>query len=550
MTDHVLIRPQPSTPGVLSSARGKKREIPQDLLKEASQRLSIMALMAAVLWTVADVLWHLTWPAFHPGQGVPGFAVPDAISAASALSSIALWFYIRRSTRKPQFFLELGLVYMVLTCLAIGLVMHWGLPMAQELQPTITWIGVVLLMFAAVLPVTPRNMLIAALIGASMSPLSMVLTGVHGMSPTKALTTGLLMHYPDYLLAGIAVVVSGVVTRLGRQVTKAREMGSYQLGDLIRRGGMGEVYRATHRMLARPAAIKLIRAEMLASTDGESADLAVKRFYREAEAAANLRSPHTVELFDFGVTEDQTLYFVMELLDGMDLETLVRDHGPLPARRVIHILRQACESLEEAHSQGLVHRDIKPANIHLGKVGVRHDFVKVLDFGLVKSVDRENMEQSLATAVGRTPGTPAYMAPEMALGEAVDGRADIYALGCVAYFLLTGRIVFEAENTFQMVARHLRNEPVPPSLRAKVEVPQPLEALVLKCLAKRPSERPVDAAALRESLEAMKLRPWTDAEAREWWTEAREKRTSAPAALPLIGGADGATAQRHPVRAV
>jgi eukaryotic-like serine/threonine-protein kinase len=518
MASNILIRPQPaSTPGLLSSSRGRKREIPQDLLKEASGRLGIMSLLAGVMWVVADVLWHATWPAFHPGQTPPGFRGPDAIAVVCVVASIALWFYIRKSERSPEFFLKLGLVYMVLNCFAVGFVMHWDLPMTEMLGPQITWIGVVLIMFAAILPIDPRNMLIAALLGASMSPISMALTGVHGMNASEALRTGLLMHYPDYMLAGVSVVISRVVTRLGRQVTKAREMGSYQLGELIRRGGMGEVYKATHRMLARPAAIKLIRAEMLTKESGESADLAVRRFRREAEAAANLRSPHTVELFDFGVTEDDTLYFVMELLEGEDLESLVRDHGPLPARRVIHILKQACESLEEAHMQGLVHRDIKPANIHLGKVGVRHDFVKVLDFGLVKSVGRENMEPSLATAVGRTPGTPAYMAPEMALGEEVDGRSDIYALGCVAYFLLTGKLVFDAENTFQMVAKHLRNHPVPPSLRAQIQIPQPLEDLVMKCLAKKSEDRPATAGDLRNELEAIKVTPWTEREATDWW---------------------------------
>jgi serine/threonine-protein kinase len=232
-------------------------------------------------------------------------------------------------------------------------------------------------------------------------------------------------------------------------------------------------------MLARPAAIKLIRPEMLAASGEDSGDLAMKRFRREAEAAANLRSPHTVELFDFGITEDGTLYFVMELLEGMDLETLVREHGPMPPQRVVHIMRQVCESLAEAHSQGLIHRDIKPANIHLGRVGVRDDFVKVLDFGLVKSVKHDQTDDSLATAVGRTPGTPAYMAPEMAVGEQTDARADIYALGCVAYFLLTGKLVFDAENTFQMIAKHLRNDPVPPSVRANANVPRPLEDLIL-----------------------------------------------------------------------
>jgi serine/threonine protein kinase len=170
-------------------------------------------------------------------------------------------------------------------------------------------------------------------------------------------------------------------------------------------------------------------------------------------------SPHAVELYDFGVTEDQTLYFVMELLEGMDLESLVRRQGPVDPARVIHILRQVCDSLEEAYVCDLVHRDIKPANIHLGRVGLRYDFVKVLDFGLVKPTASTSTEHSLATAAGLTPGTPAYMAPEMALGESVDGRADLYALGCVAYYLLTGQVVFDADTPFQMTARHLRAEP-------------------------------------------------------------------------------------------
>ena len=173
----------------------------------------------------------------------------------------------------------------------------------------------------------------------------------------------------------------------GREERAQAGLGSYQLGELLGRGGMGEVYKATHRMLGRPVAIKLIRPEMIGARDGAEAQLAIRRFRREAEVAASLRSPHTVELHDFGVTTDQAFYFVMELLDGMDLESLVRQTGPVPAARAIHILRQVCESLEEAHARGLVHRDIKPANIHVGRLGLRHDFVKVLDFGLVKSVE-------------------------------------------------------------------------------------------------------------------------------------------------------------------
>jgi serine/threonine protein kinase len=325
------------------------------------------------------------------------------------------------------------------------------------------------------------------------------------------------MHYPSYLLLGVAVVISHVVTRLGKQVAKERELGSYRLGELLGRGGMGEVYRASHRMLARPAAIKLIHPQVLATQDRKSAGLAVARFRREAEAAAQLRSPHTVELYDFGETEDGTLYFVMELLEGMDLETLVRREGPLPQKRAIYILRQVCESMEEAHASGLVHRDIKPANIHVGRVGLRHDFVKVLDFGLVKSVTPTGGEDSMATAAGLTPGTPAYMAPEMALGESVDGRADLYALGCVAYYLLTGTLVFEAANGLQLIAKHLHETPVPPSQRSELPIAPELDRLVLACLAKRPDDRPESATELDRRLGEIEVEPWSEAEATQWW---------------------------------
>jgi len=327
----------------------------------------------------------------------------------------------------------------------------------------------------------------------------------------------LLMHYPDYLLLGVAVVISHVVTGLGQEVAKARAMGSYQLGELLGRGGMGEVYHARHRMLARPAAIKLIRPAMLGGTDPAAAQLAVARFRREAETAASLRSPHTVELYDFGVTDDKTLYFVMELLEGLTLESLVRRHGALPAGRAVHILRQVCASLEEAHVRGLVHRDIKPANVHVGRVGLVYDFVKVLDFGLVKPISEGTMEHSLATQGGLVIGTPGYMAPEMALSAQVDGRADLYSVGCVAYYLLTGRQVFEGDTVMKVFAQHLQATPTPPSQRAPHTVPPDLERIVLSCLAKKPEDRPRSAAALDQQLAAADVEAWSDDDARRWW---------------------------------
>ena len=202
----------------------------------------------------------------------------------------------------------------------------------RSTTPIITWAGPVILMVAAIDPVPPRRMLFAGLLAASMDPLGMIVGRAAGTFQFDSLINAFLMHYPNYLMAGVAVVISGVVTRLGQQVAREREMGSYRLGDLLGRGGMGEVYKATHRMLARPAAIKLIRSDTIGANDEEAAQLAVKRFRREAEAAAALRSPHTVELYDFGMTDDQTLYFVMELLEGMTLEQMVREHGALLPR--------------------------------------------------------------------------------------------------------------------------------------------------------------------------------------------------------------------------
>jgi serine/threonine-protein kinase len=409
---------------------------------------------------------------------------------------------------------------MVLTGLGLAIMLHWGIAPrnGMDVTPMITWIGPVILMFAAIVPAPPWKMLLAGFLAVSMDPIGMVLAQARGAYHYGSLSNVLFMHYPSYLLLGVALVISHVVTRLGRQVAKEREMGSYRLGDPIGRGGMGEVYKATHRMLARPAAIKLIQPEVLATRDRASAQVAVARFRREAEAAASLRSPHTVELYDFGVTDDGTLYLVMELLEGMELESLVHREGPLPEKRVIHILRQVCESLEEAHAAGLVHRDIKPANIHVGRVGLRHDFVKVLDFGLVKSVAPAAGEDSMATATGLTPGTPAYMAPEMALGEAVDGRADLYALGCVAYYLLTGKLVFEAGSAYQLIAKHMQQPPVPPSQRSELEIDAELERVVLACLTKRPQDRPQSATELDRMLAEIEIEPWSEEEATRWWS--------------------------------
>jgi serine/threonine-protein kinase len=541
MHPHLIHPPRGSTPPALDS-QGRPRTLPPDLLREASQRLGILSLLGAVLWFLGTLLGHITLRA----QSAPGdtrwrsIALPvDAIAAISIIGSLALYAYTRRH-RESKISPDLGLAYMIASSFGIGLLVHFGVtysggraPVRGPMAPEISWIGVEMLLFAAIVPSRPWKTVVAAFVAASMNPLGMLFARENGIWDTGNPANLLLMHYPDFLLVGVAGVISHVVTQLGRQVTHAREMGSYRLGELLGRGGMGEVYKATHTMLARAAAIKLIKPEALGAGNSDGAQLAVRRFTREAEAAANLRSPHTVEVYDFGVTEDQTLYFVMEMLEGMDLETLVRQSGPLPAARVIYLMRQVCESLGEAHAKGLVHRDIKPANINVGQVGLEYDFVKVLDFGLVKEMKRPNAADPRLTVEGMTVGTPTYMAPEVALDEAFDGRADLYALGCVMYFLLTGQVVFDSNNVMRLMVRHVEEKPVPPSQRTDRAIPRSLDDAVLACLAKDPAMRPPNAAALSESLAnaEVDVEPWTQAQAAAWWNSGAQAKPPREAAV-------------------
>src|SRR5262249_9097092 len=252
---------------------------------------------------------------------------------------------------------------------------------------------------------------------------------------------------------------------------------------------------ARHRLLRREAAVKLVIPELLSRMAWSERQHIQRRFELEAQAIAVLRSPHTVSLYDFGVSDDGSMYYVMELLDGMDAESLVAQYGPQPAARGISPLRQACESLEEAHDLGMVHRDVKPSNVFIARMGKRTDFVKLLDFGLVKAL--QSPEQMRLTMQGETSGTPAFMAPEQVRSESdVDARTDIYGLGCVAYYLLTGTLLFDAPTAMSMAIAQLEHQPEPPSRRAEVAVPASLERVVMACLQKKPENRPQSEAEL------------------------------------------------------
>lgn len=294
--------------------------------------------------------------------------------------------------------------------------------------------------------------------------------------------------------AMLAAVISVVIRRMPA-AGSLEKLGPYTLGEKIGQGGMGEVYRARHAMMDRDVAIKFLPAD-------HADDEARIRFEREARLTSRLESPNTVAVHDYGRTPDGRFYYVMELVDGYDLEELVRTFGPQPASRVVHVLKQVCDALDEAHSAGLVHRDIKPANIALCERARVKDVVKVLDFGLVTELDKPGTREDSSHLVG----TPAYLAPEAILSpDAIDSRVDLYAVGAVAYWLLTGTPVFDGGSIVEICSHHIHSTPERPSARLGLPVPSELEEIVLRCLAKDPARRPASARALREALEACEL---------------------------------------------
>jgi eukaryotic-like serine/threonine-protein kinase len=489
-----------------------------ELLGEAARRIGFLGLLYAVAWLVAwfgrrgllaltgVTAWHLS--------------LLDLFGVAAIGLGLGVYIISQRRLLPPTRLLDLGLVFEV-----VGAALIAGSALAAGVVPvfdrTIALIPgecIWIIICAVVVPGRPRRVLIASLLAASAGPLWFVLaTRLHGDAIDRPLVVASYFLTSNYLSALIAYLVSRHVHRMTMQVKHANDIGSYQLVERIGIGGMGEVWRAKHRLLVRPAAIKLIRRDVIGSRLG-AYDATLRRFEREAQETALLGSPHTVTVYDFGVTEEGDFYYVMELLDGMSLERCVRLFGPVEPGRAVALLRQVCHSLGEAHERGLIHRDLKPANIFTCRLGPDIDFIKVLDFGLVKHVDASR-EGTMLTSEGSTAGTPAYMAPEVATGRRdVDARSDIYSLGCVAYYLLTGQPVFTGDTPIAVALAHVKDAPVPPRLRSEFNVPTDLDALVLECLEKDPSLRPASAAALADRLTRTATEDlWTPEAARRWW---------------------------------
>ncbi len=501
------------------TTREGTRGLSEELLARSARRLRILALMYAFTYFMAGFFPSLLFEAGR-AEMMSNFVywVPDLVGIVLGLVVAAFTL----SNRAPlPVVMNVGLAFLIAS--------NYGIAIGEYLNPErldnngwigLSWVAVWTPLFTVVVPTRPVKALLATIASVSAVPIMigwMVATGRTTFRPSPDQFFFAIV-FPYLLIVVLSYAGQRVVYALGKEVTRAQELGSYRLVERLGHGGMGEVWRAKHRLLVRPAAIKLLRPSV-AGGDGDMT-AALRRFEREAQVTAQLRSPHTVELWDFGVAGDGRFYYVMELLDGLDLESLVKRHGPVPAGRSIFLLRQICHSLAEAEDNHLVHRDIKPSNIFVCRYGGDHDFIKVLDFGIVKVSDSTSLDtEMLATREHVLRGTPAFIAPEQALGRSeIDGRADIYATGCVAYWLLTGHLVFTADTPIGVMLQHAQTTPPPPSERTELPIPPRLEQLIMSCLAKNPELRPQSARDLSRRLgEIDEAVEWNEDRARSWW---------------------------------
>jgi len=458
------------------------------------------------------------------GLTVFDFITPNRIAYEVALIVLLLsWRRCRgpRMATSTLHFFDAALTIAISSCWGM---LGWGpgtsYPVSLAMPVTHTLIG-----RSAVVPSTFRRTLWISSV--AILPTVLVIATHPLLEPSASVDRARISLAISWCVVAVAVAALNSRTLYGlrKEISEVRQLGQYTLEEKIGEGGMGVVYRATHAMLRRPAAIKLLLKERASEAD-------LVRFEREVQFTSRLAHPNTVSIFDYGRTSEGVFYYAMEYLDGMDLERLVNAEGPLEGPRVIHILAKVCGALTEAHALGLIHRDIKPANIVLTERADEPDVVKVVDFGLVRTLGGNQRASDLSIAI---VGTPLYLAPEAATSpDTVDGRADLYALGAVAYFLLTGTAVFEAATVVEMCSKHLLEQPTAPSKRLGRDLPADLEALVLACLAKDRDARPASAAALRTALLRCKDAERYDPEtARDWWKgRGAELRASRSAVEP------------------
>jgi len=454
---------------------------------------------------------------------------------ASCVCVLGLWTALKgkpRSRRAIEWLEVGGLWGAALGYQIVGLYL---LPEARADYVVVLAMNVMFVGRAAFVPSSPRRTAwMTALIGLPMIGLFYASLAARPPDPatppeaewTRTLNAGIWWTF----ITMLCVVITRTIYGLRAQVREAKRLGQYQLEARLASGGMGEIYRARHALLRRPTAVKLIRPDRV----GERT---VARFEREAQRTAALTHPNTVTVYDYGRTEDGVFYYAMELLDGADLQTVIEETGPMPAGRACRILAQVAGALDEAHRAGLIHRDVKPGNVILVERGGEPDVAKVVDFGLVKAIDEQDLT---VTEADKIVGTPLYVSPEaVAAPEALDGRADLYALGALGCFLLTGKPPFGGKSAIEVYTKHLELAPEPPSSQAPEPFDPGLDQLLLACLAKDPADRPQTAREVAVRLEDLldRLPEWDALDAARWWKQhGPALRTRRDAALQSAPG--------------
>jgi len=527
------------------------------------QRVALLGKVLTIVWGVGN--GATTVPYLIMGWWRELFDLRNALSWLALVICLAMWLLCRRGTRSPRFVLGVEIGAMLGSSVAISFMGRYLAPealgfMTQKegvdltaLEPNVVgamsgqqlvqvlislMLGLAFsfVLRAALVPSTVRRTALLTMAGAVPLLALYVLAWVplevdrplrETIGPNQLVSMTIHVVIWWTLVTLVCVAISRIIHNLRREIRHAIQLGQYTLEQKLGEGGIGLVYRARHAMMRRPTAVKLLQPE-------KTGEASLARFEREVQQTARLTHPNTITIYDYGRTPDGVFYYAMELLDGATLEAVVDLDGPQRPGRVLRVMDMVAGALAEAHGVGLIHRDIKPANIFLCRQGGELDIAKVLDFGLVKVV--EGPEDAHLTRDGLVTGTPAYLAPEALTDpKGMDGRADLYSLGAVAYYLLTGKHVFGGKTIVEICGHHMHTEPTPPSKRLGRELPAELEQLVMQCLAKKPADRPQDAVALRERLAAFQdaLR-WRQSDARAWWDEHGEALRPKPSATSRL----------------
>jgi serine/threonine protein kinase len=467
-------------------------------------RLSIFGLCLFVLaggsWAILAITWALTITSGVPANYSP-ISLSGMLHLANGLLAAALWLATRRGARSAATLhaLDIGIF--------LGLIAIWSLAGSSIPMPGGAFISLLsftmgTLARAIIVPSAARRTLLIGVLGGAM---------VVGFAAPQGSIVAMSCWTASAI--ALATLASHTIFGLRREARDARVLGQYTLETKIGEGGMGAVWRASHALLRRPTAIKLLPPERMGET-------AIRRFEREVQFTAQLTHPNSVAIYDYGRTRDGIFYYAMELLDGMDLDRLVAAHGAQPPGRVVHVLAQICGALAEAHDLGLVHGDVKPANVLLSPRKNEHEFAKIVDFGLARSVEIGSQLASVSVSSSQIiTGTPLYMAPEaFTTPNEVDGRSDLYSLGALAWFMLVGRPPFEGNTVVEVCSKHLYEAPLRPSAVLGHSVSEEVENLVMACLSKKAEDRPADARALRSwAARCCAAQPWTAEHASEFW---------------------------------